>query len=337
MPNEKVTMQQIADTLGISKVSVSKAIKHQDGVGPELRRRILETASDLGYVYKQRPEEIQKSELRFAFFTPKRYFFENENFYSQIFYYLNKQCSDSHAALSVFIINAEDEASQTIPAMFTAESFDGIFIGGEMETGYIQGLLRFHLPIVLIDFYKPMLDLDCILVDNFYIGYQATTFLIHNGHTRIGFVGNPKQASSIVDRFYGYHKALAEYDLPYEPEWHLINNDASTGLYTENFDLPQQLPSAFVCYCDTAAFYLIKRLNALSIQVPQDISVISFDNTEISQNCSPKLTTIDISKRKLADAAFRHMILRLSNPDDAKQRVIVSTQLIERDSVKKKA
>lgn len=330
----KVTMQQIADALGISKVSVSKAIKHQDGVGPELRQKILEVASEMGYVYKPKATEIHSKALKFAFFTPKRYFFENENFYSQIFYCLNKQCSQHRSALSIFIINAEDEKNLTIPAMFSEESFDGIFIGGEMDTSYIQSLLHFNIPIILIDFYKPMLDLDCILVDNFYIGYQATTYLIHNGHTTIGFVGNPSQASSIIDRFYGYSKALAEHHLSHHPEWHLINNDASTGLYTENFDLPEQLPSAFVCFCDMAAFYLIKKLNGMAIHVPDDISVISFDNTEISQNCNPALTTVDISKRQLAEAAFSHMILRLEDPQGAKQRVIVSTQIKIRDSVR---
>ncbi len=329
-------MQKIADALGISKVSVSKAINNQDGVSQELRAKILTVAAQMGYVPKNEAKESRSRDYRFAFFTPKRYFFENENFYSQIFYYLNKQCSDAQLTLSLFIINAEDERNCTLPAVFLSDHFDGVFIGGEIDTGYIEKLLTFQIPVILVDFYKPGLSLDCILVDNFYVGYEATSFLIQNGHKRIGFVGNIGQASSIVDRFYGYQKALMENDLPYNPSWNIVNNEPSTGLYTENIVLPEDLPSAFLCYCDMAAFYLIKKLNSIDLHVPQDVSVISFDNTEISKNSSPPLTTVDISKRQLADSAFHQMLLRLEHPDYDKQRIIVSTKLVVRSSVQQR-
>ncbi|WP_343247290.1 LacI family DNA-binding transcriptional regulator [Diplocloster hominis] len=334
MDNNKVTMQQIADKLGISKVSVSKAINNQEGISQELRKKILSVAVEMGYMPKKKFTTADKQDYKLAFFTPKRYFFENENFYSQIFYYLNKECSDAHYTLSVFIINAEDEHAGILPSIYLNDDFDGVFVGGEMESSYIQNLLRFQKPVILIDFYKPGLDLDCILVDNFYIGYEATTYLIQNGHTRIGFVGNIEQASSIADRFYGYQKALAENQLTYSKEWNIVNNEPLTGLYTENISLPGEMPTAFLCYCDMAAFYLIKTLSSRNLHVPQDISIISFDNTEISKSSIPPLTTVDISKKQLANHAFQQMLLRLDNPDSNTQRVIVSTKLVIRSSVR---
>ena len=83
-------MQQIADKLGISKVSVSKAINNQEGISQELRKKILSVAVEMGYMPKKKFTTTDKQDYKLAFFTPKRYFFENENFYSQIFYYLNK-------------------------------------------------------------------------------------------------------------------------------------------------------------------------------------------------------------------------------------------------------
>lgn len=332
MKNNKVTMQNIADKLGITKVSVSKALNNQPGISDELKKKILEVANDLGYFNEKKNQSTKMD--KFAFLVPKRFFLENENFYTTIYYYLNKECLQKNITLSLFVVNSEEEKNLSIPPMLNKENFDGLFLAGEIDEAYLHAVANINLPMVSIDFYKPHMQIDCIITDNFYISYSATIYLIENGHTKIGFIGNPKQTSSIMDRFFGYQKALSTYNLKYLEQWNITNNDPLTGYYFLDFELPSNLPTAFVCHCDMAAYFLLQKLQGAGLSVPDDVSLISFDNTEMSKFCNPPLTTIDINKREFATKGFEQMITRIQNPDLSPQRIYINTETIIRGSVK---
>ena len=331
MKNEKITMQQIADRLGVTKVSVSKALNGQPGISGKLREEIVKTAKELGYRKKRSTANARHSRL--AFVTPKRFFLENENFYTTIFYYLNRICQSSGWSLSSFVIDSGEEGSAKLPETLTSDLFDGVFIAGEMETPFVEKVVGLSLPVVLIDFYEPSLDLDCIVTDNFYLGYCATDYLIRKGHREIGFVGDTRETSNIMDRYYGYRKALTLAGLPVRDEWHLVNNDPRTGVYTLDYRLPDPLPSAFVCHCDMAAYFLMQSMRKEGYSVPQDVSVISFDNTSLSRATTPALSTFDIDRREIARRAFEQMLLRISESGRQSERIYIENRLIERGSV----
>jgi len=213
--NHKVTMQDIADRLNITKVSVSKALNNKAGVGDTLRSRILETAEDMGYMIRK-PLDINKA---FGFFVSKRFFLETDKFYNVIFYYLNKLVMEKGGQLIPFAV--ENEESEI--TLF--DHIDGIYIAGELSEHYIKSLRRTCKPVVAIDFYKTYLDVDYVLVDNFYLGYCAARYLIDKGHCDIGFVGNINQTSSINDRYFGYLKALQNAGLTAHQKWVIANDD----------------------------------------------------------------------------------------------------------------
>lgn len=331
MKNKRISMQTIADHLNISKVTVYKALNNQRYVSDELREQILQTAKDLGYIMSNTKSQILNNQL--AFIVPKRYFLESDSFYTSIFYYINSLCSDDKITLNLCIIDDTHENDCIIPDSLLSSNCDGLFIAGEMSDQYISCLGDLNLPILLIDFYKPDLNYDCIIADNFFNGFTATNYLIEHGHRDIGFIGNPKQSSSISDRFYGYQKALASHGLSYRSEWHLSNNDPISGVYTLDTPLPETLPTAFVCHCDRSAYFLIQRLNMENIRVPEDISIISFDNTNLAENSKPKLTTIDISTKSIAAKSYAQLSGRLNNLDMQKQRIYISCNIVERCSV----
>ena len=332
MKNNKISMQTIADYLNISKVTVYKALNNQQYVSEELRKKIIQTANDLGYLKTTSKNQVLNNNL--AFIVPKRYFLESDNFYTTIFYYLNKACHNDGLVLTLYIINTEDENNCTIPNISSLKECDGIFIAGEMKDKYISYIGELGLPILLIDFNKPDLNFDCVIADNFFNGYIATNYLIEKGHTDIGFVGIPSQTSNISDRFFGYQKALASNNLNYNPDWQLANNHHTTGVYSLDTVLPDVLPTAFVCHCDRSAYFLIQRLNMENIKVPEDISVISFDNTELAENSTPKLTTIDINTKIIAEKSYAQLRNRIENSSIPQQRIYIPCRIVERDTVR---
>lgn len=331
MARNKVSMQTIADYLKISKVTVYKALNNQPYVSEELRERILQTAAELGYAGKEKQENPLHKNL--AFIVPKRFFLESDNFYTTIFYHLNNLCHKDGLTLTLYVIKREDELGCQVPYTLSRDNCDGIFITGEMTADYIRAVDGLGLPTLLTDFYETDARHDCVIADNFLNGFSAANYLIEKGHRDIGFVGRVGQTLSIADRFYGYRKALSAHALEYDPRWHLSNNDPDTGVYSLDIPLPETLPTAFVCHCDRAAYFLIQRLQMAGLSVPGDISVISFDNTTLAENARPALTTVDISTKEIARSAYAQLRKRIADNTLPAQRIYIQSNIIERDSV----
>jgi LacI family transcriptional regulator len=326
----KITMQMIADKLGITKVSVSKALNNQPGVSSDLKKKIMEVARETGYTSVQRKPRTGPKRLEFI--IRKKFFLETDKFYTVIYYTMGKLCNEKNIRLSMSIIGSSDELNIVAPPSLLDEPPDGIFICGEINAPYAAALASTNTPVVSIDFCHTDQPMDSIVVDNFYSSYCATQYLISQGHSKIGFVGDPFFAGNIMDRYLGFVKAMKMNGLPINDEWLLINNDRS-GSYNVPYTLPSALPTVFLCHCDMAAYHMLVKLQNQGIVVPAQVSLLSFDNTDLSRSCIPMLSTIDIDKVKLAQLAFDQMLQRLDNPTAEPHRVVMDTKMILRDSV----
>jgi LacI family transcriptional regulator len=329
----KVTLDTIANKLGVTKVTVSKALNNQPGVSEELKKRIIQTSLEVGYTTKN-AAKLAKTVSKLGILVPKRFFLDTDNFYTRIYYYMNQECARRDISLSLYILNPEQEQNNFIPHSLDQDQSDlnGLFIVGEISEKYVSTLISYRFPVIAIDFYKPELSLDCIVSDNYQSGYTVTKHLIDKGHANIGFVGNPYYTTSIMDRYCGYIKALTTYQLQLNKDWHIVNNDEN-GSYLIDFSLPRQLPTAFVCHCDMAAYKLLLKLQGEGISVPSQVSIISFDNTDLSQTVVPALTSMNISKHDFATEAVNLMLWRIKHNGEQSKNIYLKSRLIERDSV----
>jgi LacI family transcriptional regulator len=155
--------------------------------------------------------------------------------------------------------------------------------------------------------------------------------LIDQGHKKIGFVGNIHKTSAIADRYFGYNKALIEHDLSFNPEWHInVNIEKRNDLSDLSI---KYYPTAFICHCDAAARWLYTALATKNLSVPQDISIISFDNTPLCDTLIPKLTSAGPKKENYAKRAFSLMMNALSSSGKP-QQIKINAELVERESIK---
>ena len=322
------TMQDIADRLGISKVSVSKALRGQRGVSAELRQKITQTAQSMGYDLAPSSEHY-----RFAFLVSKHFFLETDAFYSAMYYYFNQKCFTAGHSASLIIVNNGDGRPPELPAELQKESFHGFAIAGEMDDAYLQMLSRCQRPMVLMDFESQSVNCSAILQENYYWGFRTTEYLIGQGHEKIGFVGPVGSTGSITDRYFGYRKALMMHRLPCRNEWQLVNNDPQSGVYTAHISLPEDMPTAFVCHCDMAAQYLLNTLSLRNLRCPRDVSVVSFDNTKLAQINQPPLTSVSIDIRAFAQQAIQTLTAMLENGPQEPRHIYLPSTLILRESV----
>ena len=329
MTKHRVTLQQMADELGTSKVTVSRARNNQPGIGDELRRRILELAKLYGYPL---PEQVDPRVHALAFLIPQKFFLEMDHFYTVIYFHLNRLCQAKDILLSAITISQQEEQEGTLPAAFLCQKFDGIFLVGDSGPRISEKLAEYAQPIVRIDYPQQKRE-SCVVSDNYRLGFELGEHLIRRGHSRIGFVGDYRHNTNICDRYLGVHKALMLNGLPFHSGYDLINNDFRTGLYTLSFAMPSELPTAYVCFCDMAAYYLYEKLYMMGLSVPEDVSVVSFDNTEICENMRPRLSSMEIDKEDFARLSFEQMVNEITDPLTQPAQRYVRCRFIERDSV----
>ena len=328
---KKISMQNIADELGITKVSVSKALNNKVGVSNILREKIIRTAKQMGYVMSA---VNSKKKYNLSFVVPKRFFLETDRFYNIIYYHLNTQALSLGHRITLVVIDEHEEKNSKIPNCLTQPLPDGIFMVAQMSESFLRNVCSLGIPTVALDFYQFGLDTDFVLADNFFLGYWAAMELIKKGHEKIGFVGDPLSTSSIADRYFGYVKGMTLANLSVDKCWLISNNDNKNHEYTADIKLPSDMPTAFICHCEMAAYFLKLTLENVGLSIPNDVSVIAFDDTDIGRTTMKELTTFNIGRHEIAETALKHMLEQLNSDDKVRGRHYVHSRLIERSSIK---
>ncbi|MBO4573001.1 MAG: LacI family DNA-binding transcriptional regulator [Clostridia bacterium] len=326
---QKITLEKIAADMGVSKVAVYKALNDKKGVSDALREKIKIYADSLGYVGKSSETDIKNK--KYLFFVNQDFFLTpSEQFYSPISYFLSAECTKTNSFLQIAFLENTNTVEKMKEVINTFVP-NGLFVAGQTKPEVLKYLSSCRLPIVYIDYYSPIYNLHYIYVDNYNSSYMLTKYLIDNGHKKIGFVGNVSVTSSIADRFFGYRKALCEYGIKFDPVWHIDDNLEKNNNLSDV--LPESIPTAYVCHCDAAAQKLYTALSLKGLKIPDDVSVVSFDDTPLCDNLFPALTSIGPKKDVFAKKAFNTMIDALNEKSKC-SAVPIKAVLTKRDSVK---
>lgn len=320
---KKVSMQDIATRLGISKMTVSKCFKDSEDISDETKQLILKTADEMGYEYQKR------ARYRVAVLLSEVYFEPNEKFYSDLFKRLQELEISSNMRFSLFYVSREiEKAGELNPGV--GEN-DAIMLLGQFSKKYVIGMLEKGVPVVCLDFRHRGMEVDCVVSDSFRVSYDLTSYLIDMGHREIAFVGNLNYTHSVNDRYMGYYKALLEEEISAKPQYRIDDRDEQ-GILQE-FKLPTELPTAFVCNNDHTAYLLIKQLKQQGIRVPEEVSVVGFDDAFYSEMSDPPITSVHVQRRFMAEQAISLIKRRLNRPEASTRVVTIDCSIKYRKSV----
>ncbi len=293
-----VRMADIAEKLGISVVSVSKALAGKPGVSEEMRARVVALARQLGYEGTKVHSELAGTG-NIGVLVSDRFFAENA-FYTSLYRSLVLKSGNEGFTCMAEIITPEAEQEAALPALVSGRKVDGIIFMGNLAPAYISHVEASGLPCLMLDFQLPGRARDCVISDNMDGGYTLTEYLLQQGRRRIGFVGSIRATSSIMDRYLGYQKALRLAGITPREEWLLEDRDED-GAFLPIL-LPQTLPDAFLCSCDEVAYNLVAALRLAGRQVPQDVAVCGYDDFRFAVLCQPPLTTYRVNVEQMAAA-----------------------------------
>ncbi len=325
-----VTMRDIGSELGVSAVTVSKALAGKAGVGKELRARIVAKAGELGYVNPSSAAR-ENSSFDIGILVADR-FFGGYTFYSHMYKLLVQRLTEAGHYGILEVLAEDSENSLRLPAMVRSSKVDAIVVLGQLDREYLKVLSQGPPPLVFLDFYDDFLQADAVVGDNVYGCKRLTGHLIKLGHRDIGFIGTRKATTSIMDRFLGYYNAMLSSDLPIRAEC-IINDRDEHGAFIP-LALPDRLPTAFVCNCDVIALQLIDQLAETGVRVPEDVSVVGFDDYTINGSHTPALSTFRINQEDMAAAAVKLVVARCNGVPPQNGRVVIGGHPVYRDSVR---
>lgn len=336
-----VKMADIAKVMGVSTVTVSKALSDQKGVSEELRIKIKDKAREMGYKtasvrYRERPGSGKS--YTFGVIVSDRFLAKYESFYWNLYQEVATAAVRKGCFTMLEVLKAEDEEKLTMPRLLGERKAEGLIIIGRLQEAYMEKLMgQMDIPFILLDFTDRNGMYDAV-ISNSYMGmYRMTNYLFDMGHREIGFVGNVFFTDSITDRFFGYLKSLAEHGVELNRDWVLQDRNQDTGRSDAGFEwkLPKKMPTAFVCNNDVAAAMLVDRLQQEGYRIPRDISVVGYDNYQPPGLCDVRITTYEVDMPGMAEQTVDNLISKLSGESYKQGVTIVDGRIIYKESVNK--
>lgn len=332
-----VTMNDIAREVGVSKNAVSLALSHKPGVSESMRLKILDAAKKLDYKLSPTPD-TEKSCL--VVVVPD-YIRNDGFFYSEIFWAIEHEARKLGYLTLTVGLSRRDEENIVLPDVPDDLEAIGYLAIGIIKKEYLDKFALIGKRVVCIDISNSAVPISSITNDNLYGGWMATDYLIRCGHKKIGFVGPMFSAQSVYERWCGYRKAMLDNSLTVNEEmcilgkrdeFELLDSEKTVSKYLEPI---KEMPTAWFCAGDLIAVSMMKNLTAMGYRVPEDISIMGFDDLKIAELVSPPMTTIHVDRKLMGKLAV-HQLLNENQqrPEPIPVRVSIPCSLVERKSIK---
>ena len=323
-----VTMRELAKRLGVSAVTISKALSGKSGVSEEMRRRIIRLAEETGYV-NPNAAPGKKTGVDIGILVPEK-FFAGDNFYAMFYKQLMQEIAENGHFGLLELITDDMQRSLTLPNLLRSSRVEAVILLGQPREAYAGLIAAQKIPAVALDFHCTSAAMDAVVGDSVCGAAEMTRHLIAQGHREIGFLGNAKATSSIMERYLGFASEMLRHNLPVRQEWVLPDRTDDNDIILPA--IPEKLPTAFVCNCDVVARPFIEQLRAAGIRVPEDVSVVSYDDFNNVPGSLP-LTTFRPDTAAMCEIAVSRVMSRLKGDTHPPCRIVVGGEGVYRDSV----
>lgn len=333
----KATMQDIADELKLSRNTISRAMRGKNGVSEATKREIAEVAKRIGYKYKQTSNEEKQNDKRHFALLASSFALSQTSFFGIILEALKDMISDNYYSLDIIEVSRDDKDNQELimeRLSSNVDNYNGLFILSHITNDFINRVIKLDFPTVLIDHHSPKLKADAVITQNEFGTYELVEHLIKNSHTKIGFIGNTNFSPSYRERYIGYSQALQDHAMEIDPSFVLIDVEEEQKALFQRISQLDRLPDSWFCVNSGLAFILNTYLHSKGYSVPDDVSIVCFDDTEFSRQASPPITCVGTDLKLLARLSYETMENRLSSPDDSFKEVRILPEFYERFSVK---
>jgi DNA-binding LacI/PurR family transcriptional regulator len=327
------TIRDVAELANVSIATVSRVLNGTGYVSPELAQRVRQAAAKLGYQSNTLVRHIQRNDsLTLGVLLPG----SGNPFYTEVARGVQELCSERGFRVIICYVGEDSEkASAYVNALRQQRVAGFVVISPDNVSEHWQRLLDDGYPLVMVDRIVTHVRADAVVSDNYSGAAQAVNHLIGLGHRNIGFVTGRLHLDPVENRWRGVTETLAKAGIPLNPDFVYDRGDyqMATGFAAAEklFSLPNP-PTAVFAFNDLMAYGLIYFAHTHGITVPDQLSVIGFDDIELSTYFVPGLTTISQPKYELGRTVAEILLGRIAGNREPQIYQILPTQLVVRGS-----
>ncbi len=345
----RVTLQDIADALGVSRNTVSKAINNTGVLADSTRDKVLQKALEMGY--KQFSYASSLSDIKTPAFSQQNKitgeialltggFLGNSHFASTMLDKFQYEISQLGYSMSMHRVDSRNIDELSLPISFSKEKTIAIVCIELFNHPYCEMICSLGIPVLMVDapvasYWKP-LNADTILMDNFSNIYTVVNDMKNRGIKKIGYIGQVTHCRSFYERFMAFREAMYINNLPIDEKFCLTEVHSHDEDYKEYLSVElsklKEMPDLFICANDFIAIDVLYGLKKLGIECPGDIKLFGFDDSPESKIMTPSLSTSHIHSQVIGYSAANLIITRIEQPDLNYRTVYTETDLIYRDS-----
>lgn len=344
--SNKVTIQDIADALGISRNTVSKAINNADGLADATRERILQKAIEMGYkqfsyvnaLVNPDPPSVpsESAEYKGEIALLTTVFLTQSHFASTMLDKFQCEISRLGFTMNTHRVTEENIRALTLPLTFRRDQVKAVVCIEVFDRPYAEMLCDLEIPVLFVD--GPVkkdgvsLPADQLYMDNTTEITRFVNDMLAAGQRRIGFVGDYYRCQSFYERYAAFRLAMLMAGVPVEDRFCLRHDHVDE--FIEELGTLEELPDLFICANDFVADDLIRGLFSIGKSVPQDVRVLGFDDSPESRVMRPTLSTVHIHTQVMAVDALQLIISRMREPSLDYRVVHTQTDLVLRESTR---
>ena len=329
----KINIKKISEQTGFSPATVSNALNRKRGVNKDTSAKIFQAARELGYI---NDSNIQK--IKLVMYKYNGLITDDTPFFPLMFDGFENECRTSGYEMAMCYLDrrAEDYEEQ-VRWLLNDTSSAVVLLGTEMQEEDITAFKGAKCPFLTLDYWSSDMVFNGVLINNSDSARLAVEYLINKGHKEIGYLRGSFRIKAFRSRAIGYKLTMNAHELPVPGKYTVTLATTMEGAYRDMAKYLQakpELPTAFFSDNDMIALGAMKALQEFGYRIPEDISIIGFDDLPFCEIVTPRLTSLRVPKQEMGKIAVRRMIEIIKGDNAARTKVQVCTDFVERDSVK---
>ncbi|MFC7321789.1 LacI family DNA-binding transcriptional regulator [Halobacillus campisalis] len=337
-----VTIKDVAKKANVAPSTVSRVLSDSPRISETTKKRVRKIMEEMGYHLNINGRVLVRQSTQTIGIVMKdsaTHSFENP-FFSEILKGISEACHTRDYNLNLTTGESEETIFQDVVKMVQGKRVDGIIVlYSKKDDKVVPYLMEHDFPFVVVG--KPLFGANKFMYvdnDNVEAAREATNYLIEYGHKDLGFIGGDLKFEVAKDRLQGFKLAAEQHGIDIQPESVQsidLSDSVENGkeVVKKMMNSPRR-PTGLVITDDYNGLTVMAALQEIQIKVPDDVSIIGFNNTMIAKLANPPLTTVDTNPYQLGYEASDGLINILHTPEMVKRGVIIPTSIVERDSCK---
>ncbi|MFM7018260.1 LacI family DNA-binding transcriptional regulator [Flavobacterium sp.] len=336
---KETTLKQIAETLGISITTVSKALKNYPDVSEKTKQSVLDLANNLQYTPNSFAVNLRMKESKtIGLIIPEVV----HHFFSSVVNGIIAEAEKNGYLVIILQSNESIDLEKKQVELLINKRVDGIILSLSNESNddlHLKEIIRREIPLVQFDKIAKLIPSSKVIINDQKAAFEATEHLINKGCKKIAHIRGPVNPQNAIDRFLGYKKALEKNNIPFDPKLvYTCNNvtfDEGKEFAAQIIKEHPDVDGIFVI-TDLVAVGVLAYLNEINIKVPEKIKIIGFSNWFMSQVITPKLSTVDQPSFEMGVQSFKLLLEEMHANKELKpfspKTIELTTTVIERES-----